>query len=86
MLSAIASVVAGKTPAEISPIMDRIVDPVGIFYRFGLAHSLLRLALLTNHICGVCPEAHHMAAAKAAEAVYHVEPPRTGKVATRAAL
>jgi F420-non-reducing hydrogenase large subunit len=36
--------------------------------------------LLTNRICGVCPEAHHMAAAKAADAVYHVEVPRTGKM------
>jgi len=35
---------------------------------------------LTNRICGVCPEAHHMAAAKAGDAVYHVDPPRTAKM------
>ncbi len=35
---------------------------------------------LTNRICGVCPEAHHMAAAKAADAVYGVTPPRTGRM------
>ncbi|MCU0508609.1 MAG: hypothetical protein MUC34_09415 [Anaerolineae bacterium] len=27
------------------------------------------MAVITNRICGVCPEAHHMAAAKAADAV-----------------
>ena len=32
-----------------------------------------RCRSLTNRICGVCPEAHHMAAAKAADAVYHVD-------------
>jgi len=38
------------------------------------------MPLLTNRICGVCPEAHHMAAAKAADMVYHVDPPRTAKL------
>jgi F420-non-reducing hydrogenase large subunit len=30
---------------------------------------------ITTRICGVCPEAHHMAAVKAADAVYGVTPP-----------
>jgi F420-non-reducing hydrogenase large subunit len=34
---------------------------------------------LTNRICGVCPEAHHMAAAKALDALYKVDPPPAGK-------
>ena len=34
---------------------------------------------LTNRICGVCPEAHHMASAKALDALWHVEPPPAGK-------
>ncbi len=38
------------------------------------------MPLLTNRICGVCPEAHHMAAAKATDMVYHVDPPRTAKM------
>ncbi len=38
------------------------------------------MAVITNRICGVCPEAHHMAAAKAADAVYHVDPPRPAKM------
>jgi F420-non-reducing hydrogenase large subunit len=34
---------------------------------------------ITQRICGVCPLAHHMAAAKAGDAVYHVDPPPTAK-------
>src|SRR5512138_3067480 len=30
---------------------------------------------ITSRICGVCPMAHHMAATKALDALYHVEPP-----------
>jgi F420-non-reducing hydrogenase large subunit len=37
------------------------------------------MPVLTNRICGVCPEAHHMAAAKAGDAVYGVEPTSTAK-------
>ena len=35
---------------------------------------------LTNRICGVCPEAHYMAAAKAADAVYKVQIPCTAQM------
>jgi F420-non-reducing hydrogenase large subunit len=38
------------------------------------------MPLITNRICGVCPEAHHMAASKAADAVYKVDPPRAAKM------
>jgi F420-non-reducing hydrogenase large subunit len=34
---------------------------------------------ITERICGVCPEAHHMAAVKAVDAVYHIDPPPTAK-------
>ncbi len=34
---------------------------------------------ITNRICGVCPEAHHMAATKALDDLYHVEPPSAAK-------
>ena len=30
---------------------------------------------ITQRICGVCPEAHHMASAKALDAVFHIAPP-----------
>jgi F420-non-reducing hydrogenase small subunit len=52
MLSAVASIMEteleGKTEeqlsAEISDLVDTIVDPAGTFYKFSLAHSLLRRA------------------------------------------
>ena len=50
------------------------------FERFCVGRPVEEMPLLTNRICGVCPEAHHMAAAKAADEVYHVEPPRTAKM------
>ncbi|MEW6092751.1 MAG: Ni/Fe hydrogenase subunit alpha, partial [Chloroflexota bacterium] len=50
------------------------------FERFCVGRPVEEMPLLTNRICGVCPEAHHMAGAKAADAVYHVDPPRTAKM------
>jgi F420-non-reducing hydrogenase large subunit len=50
------------------------------FERFCVGRPVEEMPLLTNRICGVCPEAHHMASAKAADAVYHVDPPRTAKL------
>lgn len=34
---------------------------------------------LTSRICGVCPEAHHMAASKALDMMFHVDPPPAAK-------
>jgi F420-non-reducing hydrogenase small subunit len=42
LMSAIASVIDSNDPAEIDKILDGIPDPVGSFYRFNLAGSLLR--------------------------------------------
>ncbi len=50
------------------------------FERFCVGRPVEEMATLTNRICGVCPEAHHMAAAKAADAVYGVDPPRPAKL------
>ncbi|MBI2975367.1 MAG: Ni/Fe hydrogenase subunit alpha [Chloroflexi bacterium] len=49
------------------------------FEQFCVGRPVEEMPILTNRICGVCPEAHHMAAAKAADAVYHVDPPPTAK-------
>ena len=49
------------------------------FERFCVGRPVEEMPVLTNRICGVCPEAHHMAAAKAADAVYDVAPPPAGK-------
>ena len=42
LLSAFASVVDASEPEEIDRILDGLPDPVGQFYRFSLAGSLLR--------------------------------------------
>ena len=49
------------------------------FERFCVGRPVEEMPVLTGRICGVCPEAHHMAAAKAADAVYHIEPPPAAK-------
>jgi F420-non-reducing hydrogenase large subunit len=50
------------------------------FEQFCVGRPVEEINLLTNRICGVCPEAHHMAGAKASDAVYQVDPPRTAKM------
>jgi F420-non-reducing hydrogenase small subunit len=42
MVSALSSVIDAHEPEEIEKILDEIVDPLGTFYRFSLAHSILR--------------------------------------------
>jgi len=42
LITAFASVIDSKDPAEIERILDGIPDPTGQFYRFNLAGSLLR--------------------------------------------
>jgi F420-non-reducing hydrogenase large subunit len=49
------------------------------FERFCVGRPVEEMALLTNRICGVCPEAHHIAAAKAADAAYKVQIPSAAK-------
>jgi F420-non-reducing hydrogenase small subunit len=52
MLSAIASVIGAGSPemendeleSAITAVTDTLVDPAGTFYRFSMAHSLLRRA------------------------------------------
>ena len=34
---------------------------------------------ITQRICGVCPEAHHLASSKTLDAVFHTEPPSPAK-------
>ncbi|HLB65365.1 MAG TPA: Ni/Fe hydrogenase subunit alpha [Anaerolineales bacterium] len=49
------------------------------FEKFCVGRPAEDMPNLTDRICGVCPEAHHMASAKALDALWHVEPPPTGK-------
>jgi F420-non-reducing hydrogenase small subunit len=41
-LSALASVIDAKEPEDIEKALDTIPDPIGTFYRYSLAHSLMR--------------------------------------------
>ncbi len=49
------------------------------FERFCVGRPVEEMPNLTSRICGVCPEAHHMAATKALDAVFHVDPPAAAK-------
>ena len=44
------------------------------FEQFCVGRPAEEMPRITNRICGVCPEAHHMAGTKALDALYHVEP------------
>lgn len=49
------------------------------FERFCVGRLAEDMPNLTARICGVCPEAHHIAGTKALDALFHVEPPPTAK-------
>jgi F420-non-reducing hydrogenase large subunit len=44
------------------------------FEEFCVGRPVEEMPRITNRICGVCPEAHHMAATKALDDLYSVEP------------
>ncbi len=49
------------------------------FEKFCVGRPAEDMPNLTNRICGVCPEAHHMAATKALDGVWSVAPPSAAK-------
>jgi len=49
------------------------------FEQFCVGRPVEELSQIVTKICGVCPGCHHMAAGKAADAVYGVEPPPTAR-------
>ncbi len=50
------------------------------FEQFCKGRPVEEMPRITSRICGVCPEAHLMASAKACDAVYHMDIPRTAKL------
>jgi F420-non-reducing hydrogenase large subunit len=50
------------------------------FERFCVGRPVEELARITPRICGVCPEAHHIASSKAIDAVFGVEPAPAGRM------
>lgn len=53
------------------------------FEKFLEGRPIEEVARITTRICGVCPEAHHMAAAKAVDAVFGVTIPAAAEVIRR---
>jgi F420-non-reducing hydrogenase large subunit len=49
------------------------------FEQFSVGRPAEEMPRITNRICGVCPEAHHMAGTKALDALFNVEPPSVTK-------
>lgn len=49
------------------------------FERFCVGRPAEDMPNLTSRICGVCPEAHHIASAKTLDVLFHVDPPPTAK-------
>jgi len=50
------------------------------FEKFCQGRPVEEMPRITSRICGVCPEAHLMASAKASDAVYHMAIPRTASM------
>jgi F420-non-reducing hydrogenase large subunit len=50
------------------------------FEQFVRGRAAEDMPVITNRICGVCPEAHHMAATKALDRLFMVEPPRAARL------
>jgi F420-non-reducing hydrogenase large subunit len=49
------------------------------FEQFCIGRPAEEMPVITSRICGVCPEAHHMAAAKALDGVFAADPPSAAK-------
>ena len=49
------------------------------FEKFAEGRPAEDMPQITSRICGVCPTAHHMAATKALDALYQVDPPPAAK-------
>jgi F420-non-reducing hydrogenase large subunit len=62
-------------------VSDTFVNVVELrgFEKFCIGRPVEELPRITTSICGVCPWSHHLASAKANDAVFGVEPPPAGK-------
>jgi len=49
------------------------------FEQFCVGRPAEEMPVITDRICGVCPEAHHLASTKALDALFHVDPPPAAK-------
>lgn len=49
------------------------------FEQFCIGRMAEDMPVITNRICGICPEAHHIASSKALDVLFAAEPPRAAK-------
>ncbi|MGQ9926310.1 MAG: Ni/Fe hydrogenase subunit alpha [Chloroflexaceae bacterium] len=56
-----------------------IVPELRGFEQFCVGRPAEEMPRITDRICGVCPESHHMASAKALDDLFKVDPPPAGK-------
>lgn len=50
------------------------------FEQFMQGRPVEEVQRIATRMCGICPVSHHLASAKAADALYRVDPPRTAKL------
>lgn len=58
---------------EVANVYFQIPELRG-FEQFCVGRPAEEMPRITNRICGVCPEAHHIASTKALDALFHIEP------------
>lgn len=58
---------------EVANVYFQIPELRG-FEQFCVGRPAEEMPRITNRICGVCPEAHHLASTKALDALFHIEP------------
>ncbi|WP_292392326.1 Ni/Fe hydrogenase subunit alpha [Methanoculleus sp. UBA303] len=63
---------------EVDSAHFQVVELRG-FEKFLVGAAIEEAPRITPRICGICPSAHHLAAAKATDRIFGVEPPATGK-------
>lgn len=56
-----------------------IIPELRGFEQFCVGRPAEEMPRITDRICGVCPEAHHIASTKALDALFHADPPRVTK-------
>jgi F420-non-reducing hydrogenase large subunit len=56
-----------------------IIPELRGFEKFAEGRPAEEMPRITAKICGVCPEAHHLAGTKALDAAFHVDPPPAAK-------
>ena len=66
---------------DVGNVADARVNVIELrgFEKFCVGRPVEEMPRITTRICGVCPWSHHLASAKATDAVFGVEPPPAGK-------